>query len=113
MSMDNSEKEKTEKGQNWKRAVLERETVKRDNCEKDKSEKGQSWKRTILEEDNSETDLDDQPGLVSKAWSTRSSQPHSVNQARSGQPGPVNQVWSKSLHGGLLGRFSYISGCAR
>ena len=49
-------------------------------------------KETILEKDNSETDLDvqpgpvGQPGRVNYVWSTRSSQPGSVNQFRSTQP---------------------------
>ena len=120
LKMGKSEKTK----QNWKRTILKNEKVwKRQLCKWKhlflfKSEKGQVCQgrnrkrasmqrkklvRTILKRTNLKTKTNSETDLDGQLWSTRS-----------GQPGLVNQVRSKSRPGGVvLGRFSYIPGCAR
>ena len=66
---------------------------------KRKNRKSKHLKRNILKKDNSETDLDGQPGPVNQARSTKSGQPGPVNQV-SGQSGPVNQGRSERGHWG-------------
>ena len=124
---DDSEKEISEKGQIWKRtnqnicnsgqweneknAIMKRAHLNKYKSDDGKTEQvqfwqGTFWQRTILKMANLKNTI------LKRTWTV-----NQVQATKSGQPGPVNQVQStrssQSSWGGILGRFSYMPGCAR